>query len=117
AAALSGGYIDRRGPMGLMAVGSVGIGLCISAIGFVNEIWQLYAVYALLAVCFGATTSVGVNAIMTRWFVLRRARAMSVSSTGVSVGGVVFAPVGSKLIDVGGLQLATPLMGLLVVAV
>ena len=117
AAAFSGGYIDRRGPMGLMAVGSVGIGLCISAIGFVNEIWQLYAVYALLAVCFGATTSVGVNAIMTRWFVLRRARAMSVSSTGVSIGGVVFAPLGSTLINIGGLQLATPLMGLLVVAV
>ena len=41
---------------------------------------------------------------------------MSISSTGISVGGMVLAPVGSKLIDIGGLELATPLMGVLVLA-
>ena len=115
--AVVGPHIDRRGPRTFMLVGSVLIGLTVSLIGFVEAIWQLYAVYAVLAVAFGLATSVSVNAVMTRWFVARRAKAMSISSTGISVGGVILAPLGSKLIDIGGLELATPIMGALVIAV
>jgi MFS family permease len=115
--AIVGPHIDRRGPKRFMLVGSLLIGASVSLIGYVQEIWQLYLVYGVLAVAFGLATSVSVNAVMTRWFVTRRAKAMSISSTGISVGGMVLAPLGSKLIDVGGLELATPLMGLLVVAV
>ena len=115
--AIVGPHIDRRGPKAFMLVGSVLIGLTVSLIGYVNEVWQLFAVYGVLAIAFGLATSVSVNAVMTRWFVARRAQAMSISSTGISVGGMVLAPLGSKLIDVGGLELATPVMGLLVLAI
>jgi MFS family permease len=115
--ALVGPHIDRRGPRTFMLVGSVLIGISVSLIGYVQTVWQLYAVYTVLAVAFGLATSVSVNAVMTRWFVQRRAKAMSISSTGISVGGMILAPLGSKLIDVGGLELAAPVMGVLVVAV
>ncbi|HEX4905564.1 MAG TPA: MFS transporter, partial [Acidimicrobiales bacterium] len=111
-----GPRVDRIGPRPFMLVGSVLLAASISLIGYVHAVWQLYAVYAVLAVAFGLATSVSVNAVMTRWFVAKRAKAMSISSTGISVGGVVLAPLGSKLIDIGGLELATPLMGLLVLA-
>lgn len=112
-----GPRIDRRGPIGFMAIGLVLSGLCAALIGFVDALWQLYAVYTVMAVAFGMSTAVATNAIMTRWFVRRRARAMSISSTGVSVGGVVLSPLISKLIDVGGLELAAPAMGALVIVV
>ena len=51
---------------------------------------------------------------MTRWFVRLRARAMSISSTGISVGGVVLTPLISRLVDIGGMRLATPMMAALV---
>jgi sugar phosphate permease len=86
-------------------------------IGLVDQLWQLYAVYFVFAVAFGISSSVAVNAIMTRWFVRKRALAMSISSTGVSLGGVILAPVASRLIDVGGLELATPVLGALVLVV
>jgi len=54
---------------------------------------------------------------MTRWFIRRRAFAMSISSTGVSAGGVILSPLISQLIDVGGVRLAAPVMGVLVLAV
>lgn len=111
-----GPRVDRVGPMRFMLVGSVLLACSISLIGFVQSIWQLYAVYAVLAVAFGLATSVSVNAVMSRWFVAKRAKAMSISSTGISVGGMVLAPAGSALIDAGGLELATPVMGLLVLA-
>lgn len=115
--ALVGPHIDRRGPKPFMLAGSLLIGASVSLIGYVGSILELYLVYGVLAVAFGLATSVSVNAVMTRWFVTRRAKAMSISSTGISVGGMILAPLGSKLIDVGGLELATPLMGMLVVAV
>jgi MFS family permease len=111
-----GPRVDRHGPRPFMLVGSVLLAASISLIGFVQEVWQLYAVYTVLAIAFGLATSVSVNAVMTRWFVAKRAKAMSISSTGISVGGVILAPLGSKLIDIGGLELATPLMGALVLA-
>jgi sugar phosphate permease len=117
AGAVVGPHVDRRGPRDFMLVGSVLIGGAVTLIGSVHSVVQLYAVYAVLAVGYGLSTSVAVNAVMTRWFVARRAKAMSISSTGISVGGVILAPLGSKLIDAGGLALAAPVMGALVIAV
>lgn len=116
-AAYFGPHVDKRGPMGFMTAGFLLVGGAAMLIGFVQALWQLYAVYLLLALGFGMSSNVAVNAIMTRWFMVRRARAMSVSSTGISLGGVLFAPLGAWLVGQGGLELATPVMGLLVLAV
>lgn len=115
--ALVGGRIDRSGPKKFMIIGIILNGISASAIGYVDTLWQLYLVYCVLAVGFGMSSAVAVNAIMTRWFVRRRAFAMSISSTGVSLGGVVLSPLISWLIDVGGIELASPAMGIMVVVV
>lgn len=115
--AIVGPMIDRQGPMKFMVIGMAVNGVSAAFIGLVNELWQLYAVYFIFAVAFGMSSSIAVNAIMTRWFVRKRALAMSISSTGVSLGGVVLAPVASWLIDIGGLELATPVLGALVLIV
>ena len=112
-----GPRIDRSGPMAFMAIGIFISGVAAALIGVVDELWQLYLVYTIMAVAFGMSSAVATNAIMTRWFVRRRARAMSVSSTGVSVGGVILSPLISKLVDIGGVELAAPMMGLLVIVV
>ncbi len=116
-AALIGPYVDRRGPKAFMLWGTLINGVSAAFIGLVDELWQLYLVYFVFAVAFGMSSAIAVNAIMTRWFVRRRALAMSISSTGVSLGGVVLAPVAARLIDIGGLELATPILGALVVIV
>jgi sugar phosphate permease len=115
--AIIGPHIDRSGPLRLMTVGTLLLGGSVAAIGFVDAVWQLYAVYLLMAVGFGLTASIGVNAMLARWFVHKRARAMSIAFSGVSLGGVVLAPLGTALIDSGGLRVATVVMGILVVVV
>jgi sugar phosphate permease len=112
---LIGPIIDRRGPMLFMTSGMIVNGISGAAIGLVSELWQLYTVYFIFAVAYGLSSGVAVNAIMTRWFIRKRALAMSVSSTGVSLGGVVIAPIASWLINIGGLELATPILGALVI--
>jgi sugar phosphate permease len=109
-----GPMIDRRGPLAFMAAGMVINGVSGALIGVVNELWQLYTVYFVFALAYGASAGVATNAIITRWFVRKRALAMSISSTGVSMGGIVIAPIAAWLIDLGGLELATPILGALV---
>jgi MFS family permease len=115
--AIIGPHIDRRGPLRLMTAGTILLGASVAAVGFVDAVWQLYAVYLVMAVGFGLAASVGVNAMLARWFIHKRARAMSISFTGVSLGGVVLAPLGTALVDNGGLSLATVVMGVLVIVV
>ena len=117
AAALVGPLIDRHGARRWMAPGLLSIGLGSIAIGYVDSLWQLYLAYIALAVGSGLAAGVAVNATLARWFVIRRARAMAIASTGVSLGGAVLSPLNGLLIDSGGLQLATPIMGALILIV
>ena len=106
-AAIVGPPIDRRGPLPFLTAGLILTAAMIGCIGFVEELWQLYAVYAALAAAFGMAGGVSTNVIMARWFIRRRARAMSVSATGVSSAGVILPPLGAWLIAAGGLELTT----------
>lgn len=114
-AAFLGPAVDRIDPRRFIAAGIVGMGICLALIGRINQLWQLFAVYTLMAVCFAFAAHVPVNTILTRWWITRRARAMSVAFSFISVGGFLFAPTGTQLIESGGLGLAGPVLGAIVV--
>lgn len=113
----AGPAIDRLGPRRFMASGIVLTGVAAASVGFVDQIWQLYVAYVALAVAYGMGAIVPVSTLMARWFILDRGKATMISSTGVSLGGAILVPVGAALIDAGGLGLAAPMLGVIVVAV
>jgi sugar phosphate permease len=112
-----GPLIDRKGPVRFMRLGVALIGVSGLLLALVSELWQLYAVYMIQAIAFGMAGSVAVNSVMARWFITKRAKAMSISSTGVSLGGVVLSPVGTWLVERGGVALGAVFMGCLVLLV
>jgi MFS family permease len=112
-----GPLVDRLGPRRFLVVGVLLVGASAIALGSVSTLTGLYAVYFTQAVAFGMAGAVPVNSILARWFVTRRAQAMSVSATGVSMGGIILSPLGSALVDRGGVALAGPVLGALVLAV
>ena len=112
-----GPMIDRGGPKRMMAIGAVLTGVSAAAVGFVETIWQLYLVYAVMALAYGMGAAVAVGSIMSKWFIHHRAKAISLSSTGVSLGGATLVPLGTWLIGEGGLRLGAPILGAMVVAV
>jgi len=109
--AVIGPYIDRYGPRTFQIVGVLVMGAFAMLIGGITEIWQLYAVYACIAIGNGLASAVSIGAMMSRWWIRRRAKAMSVSATGISLGGVILAPLGAWMVEVGGLALAAPVLG------
>ena len=99
-----------------IAFGTVLAGVSLALLGQVNQLWQLYLVDTALAVGYACTFLVPATTVVTRWFHRRRSVALSVASTGISVGGLIFTPVASALIDHVGLGPALFWLGLVWIA-
>ncbi len=114
---VAGRHLERVGPVRFMQIGVVLITAGTIGLGFVEEVWQLFACYTVMAIAFGGGGGVATSSLLTGWFIDRRAVAMSISSTGVSAGGAVLVPVGTALIAHGGLREGAPILGALVALV
>ncbi len=90
-------------------------GASLALLGQVDEQWELFVVYAVFAVGFAAAGLVPMTTVVTRWFHARRSVALSIASTGLSVGGILITPIAKGLLDSRGLSAGTPWLGLLYV--
>jgi MFS family permease len=98
----------------IVVVGGGTLGaFALASLGRVEERWQLYVVYSVFAVGFAAAGLVPITTVVTRWFHQKRSVALSVASTGLSVGGILLTPFAKWLIDEQGLREATPWLGLI----
>jgi len=80
--------------------------LVFAFVGSITQVWQLYLFYAVFGVLYAGCALVPGTTLVARWFARRRAVALSVASTGLSIGGIVFAPLSAWLIQTHGLQVA-----------
>lgn len=111
---LIGPGVDRNGPLRYINAGILLMVVSVGSLMFITEAWHLYVAYSGQALAYGMSGAVAINAMTSRWFVTRRAWAMSITATGVSLGGVVLAPLGTWLIEQGGVGLAAPILAAVV---
>ncbi len=112
-----GRAVDRVGARRFLTAGVVLMAVSLWALGRIEAAWQVFPVYGLLAIGFSLAGSIPSGAIITRWFVGHRARAMMVAHTGVSLGGMVLVPWMSRRIAADGLAAAVDGLALLLLAV
>lgn len=108
-------HMNRHDPRPMIAVGALASGVSLALLGRVEEVWQVYLVYALFGAGFAASSLVPGTTLVTRWFSRRRSIALSVASTGLSAGGVLITPFVATLIDRHGLPAVSPWLGLFLV--
>lgn len=108
-----GQLITRRDVRQVVVVGGLVAAMALAALGQVEEVWQVFVVYAVFGVGFAATAIVPCTTVVTRWFHRRRSVALSIASTGLSVGGLTLTKVASWLIDRESLSGAMPWLGVL----
>jgi MFS family permease len=100
ASPLVGLAFDRFGPRVLMPLGAflVGGGLVLSS--FADSLWGFYFSYGLItALGQGALSFVGHNALISFWFVRKRATAIGIASMGQGLGALVMVPMTQFLIN------------------
>ncbi|MEZ5491535.1 MAG: MFS transporter [Gammaproteobacteria bacterium] len=106
-------WVNDFDPRFCICFGALLCGVSLAALALVTKVWHLYVVYLVFGVGFSASNLVPATTLVTRWFHKKRARALSIASTGLSLGGVIITPVCAVLVENMGLARAAPVMGLM----
>jgi len=78
--------------------------------------WQLFAAAILTGAGFAATSGAAIIAMVSPWFVQRRAVALSHALNGASAAGILFTPLWVLLIDKTGFVVAAASVGVVMTA-
>ena len=109
---LISGLINRIDIRKLICAGAVVSGVALLAIGHVRTVPQMFAANVLFGIGFAMCGLVPSTTIVTRWFARRRSVALSISSTGLSAGGILITPFVAALVIKHGMAAITPWLGL-----
>jgi MFS family permease len=104
-------WIARWDVRAVIVGGGVVGGLALGLLGQVETQWQLFVGYAVFAAGWAAAGLVPATTVVTRWFHVRRSVALSVASTGLSIGGILLTPLAKQLLDTRGLESGMPWLG------
>ena len=98
----------------IMIIGGATVAaLALFSMRFVEQRWQLFVVYCFYALGWSASGMGPVTTVVTRWFQVRRASALAVASTGLSVGGIVVTPFIKWILDTQGIRNGSPWLALI----
>jgi MFS family permease len=106
------GLLERFDVRLIMGLGTVLAAGALASLGQVQTMVELYVVYAVFGIGFSGSGLLPATTLIARWFENNRARALSVASTGLSIGGVLITPPCAALIESFGMRVASPWMGL-----
>lgn len=112
AGVIVGRLVDRFDPR-MTIVGAATLGsLCLFSVGYLRETWQLFLFHIVFGLAYGGTGLVPLTTLVTRWFSAKRSLALSIASTGLSMGGIFIAPFVALSIERGGLSATGPWMAI-----
>lgn len=98
---LQGWMIDHWGPKRVMRAGMIMFGGGFILFSQINSLPTFYATLVLMAVGSSLSGFMSITTTIVQWFERRRATAMSVSQTGMSVGGMIVPLVAISLTTFG----------------
>ena len=91
---LIGRLLDRWGSRWLGMVGGIVAGISLFVLGYVQELWQLYLIFAVSGIA--GLGGPGANLLTTvpvaKWFIARRGRAMAMAMVGMPMGATLWIP-------------------------
>src|SRR5262245_62323863 len=115
-AAISGVY-ERRGPRVVVTVAGFAMVSGLVALGIVTRPWQLYPIFLVMAVGWGAMSGAAINIILAPWWERRRGLAVSLAFNGATLGGVIVVPGLIVLVGSLGFSRALATAGLVLLVV
>jgi len=87
-----GDAMRRLGAHRTVAGGSIAMAAGVASLASIDQLWQLYAALAAMAVGWACMSGAAINILLAPWFERQRGVAVSLALTGASGGGVIVAP-------------------------
>src|SRR5215467_10004462 len=103
---------ERFGPRTVVAGGAVAMAASVATLGLVDRPWQLYPVFLVMSIGWGAMSGAAINIILAPWWERRRGLAVSLAFNGATLGGVIVGPTLIPLIGALGLDRALAIAAL-----
>ena len=106
-------WVQEYDPRICITAGAIISFMSLSLLAYVSTVWQLFLVYSFFGTGFSASSLIPATTLVTKWFHRRRAMALSVASTGLSLGGVILTPLSAVMVESLGFKIAAPLIGVI----
>jgi len=103
---LVGVIVDRWGPRFSLLTGVIGSLSIFFLLSRMTELWHFYALVVVQGFIFPFVGLLPGQALIGRWFVRRRGRAMGLMMAGIGLGGLVMPPVNGWIIELAGWRTA-----------
>ena len=106
-------FIAKHDVRLMIIPGAIVGALALFAMRYVEHRWQLFIVYMFYSLGWSASGMGPVTTVVTRWFQVRRASALAIASTGLSMGGIVVTPFIKWILDSQGIRNGSPWLALI----
>jgi MFS family permease len=104
--------LERHDVRWVMIGGAALGGLALGLVGLATTLPQLYLLFVIFGIGNSAISIVTATTLITRWFPgPNRSVALSVASTGLSMGGIVLTPLSATLLSSWGVEAVMPWFG------
>lgn len=94
---LFGWLLDRLGARPVLVLGVISVSTGVFFLGFVNSLWMLYVAFAIISLGFSAVGGTTIMAIVGKWFVKKRGRALGITMLGVGLGGLMVPAIAALI--------------------
>jgi MFS family permease len=111
---LVGYVIDRFGPRTAMIPGAVVLAASFVLLGSIGAVYQLYILFLGVGLGMAATTILPSQTLVTRWFGKKRGRAMGIISVAIGLGGVIWIPLATHMVEELGWRSAYRILGVVI---
>ena len=109
---IAGWLTDRIDSRIVVIVSAAFSALLLAGLGFIYAPIQLYLFHLIFGLCYGCGGIIPNITMLARWFEARRSLAISIASTGLSLGGIVITPASAFVIEHHGIAGAAPWLAL-----
>ena len=106
-----GPVVDRHGTRVLITASALLAGSCLVALSLVDAAWQPYVIWAVFGLTLPGLSTLAPVAVVSAWFVRRRAQAIMLYTFGGATAGLVLAPAMAAVAEEWGWRAVWLVMG------